>query len=83
VSSLPLKIAFTTLSDPAHPVTGEDLLAEWETVHGISFPRRSTVYRGGVRVAEAKEARSFLNSGLKVTDLAAKPPDLKPVLSSR
>jgi hypothetical protein len=83
VSSLPVKIGFTTLSDPAHPVTGEDVLAEWETVQGIRFPRRWTVFRRGVRVAEAKEARSFVNNGLKVADLAAKPPDLKPVLPSR
>jgi hypothetical protein len=83
VSSLPMKIEFTTLSDPARPDPGENVLTEWETVQGICFPRRWTVYRRGVRVAEAKEARSFVNSGLKVADLAAKPSDLKPVLPSR
>jgi hypothetical protein len=82
-SWLPVKLGFTTLSDPAHPVTGEDVLAEWETVQGIRFPRRFTVFRRGVRVAEAKEIRSFINSGLKPADLAAKPSDLKPVLSPR
>jgi hypothetical protein len=82
-SSLPMKISFTTLSNPARPVPCEDVLTEWETVQGIRFPRRWTVFRSGVRVAETKEARSFVNSGLKVADLAAKPPDLKPVLSSR
>jgi len=82
-SSLPVKIAFTTLSDPARPDPGENVLSEWHTVQGIRFPRRWTVFRRGVRVAEAKEARSFVNSGLKVEDLAAKPSDLKPVLSTR
>ena len=82
-SSLPSRMRFTTLSDPAHPVIGEDVIAEWETVQGIRFPRRWTVFRSGVRVAEAKEARSIVNSGLKTADLAARPPDLKPVLPSR
>jgi hypothetical protein len=83
VSSLPVKLRFTTLSDPAHPVPGEEVTTEWETVQGIRFPRRWTVFRSGVRVAEAKDARSFVNSGLKLSDLTAKPPDSKPVLSSR
>ena len=67
----------------AHPASGEDVPTEWETVQGIRFPRRWTVFRSGVRVVEAKEARSFVNSGLKPADLAAKPPDLKPALSWR
>lgn len=82
-SSLPARIRFTTLSDPDHPVSGEDVFAAWDTVQGIRFPHRWTVFRSGVRVAEAKEARAFVNSGLKPADLAAKPPDLKPVLSWR
>jgi hypothetical protein len=82
-SSLPVKISFITLSDPAHPIRSDELTTEWETVQGIRFPRRWTVFRGGVRVAEAKDARSVVNSGLELADLAAKPPDLKPVLSSR
>jgi hypothetical protein len=82
-SSLPVKISTITLSDPAHPTPSDELTTEWETVQGIRFPRRWTVFRSGVRVAEAKDARSVVNSGLKLADLAAKPPDLKPVLSSR
>jgi hypothetical protein len=82
-SSLPVKMGFTTLSDPEHPDHGENVLAEWDTAQGIRFPRRWTVFRSGVRVAEAKEARVFVNSGLKQADLAAKPADLKPVLSSQ
>jgi hypothetical protein len=82
-SSLPVKISTITLSDPAHPTPSDELTTEWETVQGIRFPRRWTVFRSGVRVAEAKDARSVVNSGLKLADLAAKPPDLKPVLSPR
>jgi hypothetical protein len=82
-SSLPVKVSMTTLSDPAHPRPSDELTTDWETVQGIRFPRRWTVFRSGVRVAEAKDARSVVNSGLKLADLTAKPPDLKPVLSSR
>jgi hypothetical protein len=82
-SGLPVKSEFTTLSDPAHPVRGENVFADWDTVQGIRFPRRWTVFRSGVRVGEAKEARTAVNSGLTLADLAAKPPDLKPVLPSR
>jgi hypothetical protein len=82
-SSLPVKISTITLADPAHPSPSDELTREWETVQGIHFPRRWTVFRSGVRVAEAKDARSIVNSGLELADLAAKPPDLKPVLSSR
>lgn len=82
-SSLPARIKFVTLSDPAHPTPGEDVFAEWETVQGIRFPRRYTVFRSGVRVAEAKDVRTSVNVGLSPSDLAAKPPDLKPVLPSR
>jgi hypothetical protein len=82
-SSLPDRIKFVTLSDPARPTPGEDVFAEWETVQGIRFPRRYTVLRSGVRVAEAKDVRTSVNVGLRPADLAAKPPDLKPVLPSR
>jgi len=82
-SGLPVKSEFTTLSDPAHPVRGENVFADWDTVQGIRFPRRWTVFRSGVRVGEAKEARTAVNSGLTLADLATKPPDLKPVLPSR
>src|SRR5437762_13477628 len=31
---LPVKISKLTLSDPAHPVPGDEVIAEWETVQG-------------------------------------------------
>ena len=52
-SSLPVKISTITLSDPAHPIPSAELTTEWETVQGIRFPRRWTVFRSGVRVADA------------------------------
>jgi len=83
VSSLPIKTAFISLSDPARPVPSEEVVAEWETVQGIRFARRWSVFRSGIRVATATVDETRLNSGLEPTDLAAKPPDFKPVLSSR
>lgn len=82
-SMLPQRITFTTLSDPAHPVTGQDVTTEWATVKGIRVPRRWTVLRSGLRVAEAKDATTAIDTGLQVEDLAAKPADLKPVMSGR
>jgi hypothetical protein len=80
VSWLPVKTTFISLSDPAHPIPGETVTTEWETVQGIRFSRHWTVFRSGVRVGEVKDARSFVNSGLKLADLTAKPSDSKPVL---
>jgi hypothetical protein len=81
-SFLPLKIAKLTLSDPARPIPGEEVIAEWETVQGIRFPRRWTVSRSGVRVAEILATHSIVNGGLSPAELELRPPDFKPVLSS-
>jgi hypothetical protein len=83
VSSLPVKTTSVSLADPAHPIPSEEVTTEWETVQGIRFARRWSVSRSGVRVAEATVVQTKLNSGLKPADLAAKPSDLKPVLSLR
>jgi hypothetical protein len=83
VSSLPAKIASISLSDPAHPIPSDEVTTEWETVQGLRFARRWTVFRSGVRVAEGTVERTTVNSGLKQMDLAAKPADLRPVLASR
>jgi len=82
-SFLPLKITSISLSDPAHPVASDEVTTEWETVQGLRIGRRWTVFRSGVRVAEAAVERTTVNTGLTPTDLSAKPPDLKPVLISR
>ena len=70
-----------SLADPAHPTPSAEVVGEWETVQGIRFARRWTVFRSGVRVAEAIEARHAVNAGLKPADLAAPPPDSKPDVS--
>jgi hypothetical protein len=82
VSSLPVKIGTISLSDPAHPIPSDEVTTDWETVQGLRFPRHWTVLRNGIRVAEAKDARSFVNRGLKLSDLMAKPADSKPAFSS-
>jgi len=82
-SFLPTKITSISLADPAHPVPSDEVTTEWETVQGLRFARRWTVFRNGVRVAEATVERTAVNSGLQRADLAAKPPDFRPVLSSR
>src|SRR5215831_11550291 len=82
VSSLPIKTNSMSGADPAHPVPKEDVVMEWETVQGIRFPRHWTVFRAGLRVAEATLELTRLNGGLKLEDLSAKPSDFKPVVSS-
>ena len=82
-SSLPVKINTLSGADPANPVPREEIITEWETVQGIRFPRHWTVFRSGLKVAEATLQSTKLNGGLKLEELAAKPADSKPVLSSR
>ena len=71
-----------TLSDPAHPTSRDSVMSEWVSVGGLRFPSRFTVFRSGIRVAEATGIdETRVNSGLKVEDLSAKPPDRKPVFA--
>jgi len=81
-SFLPAKISTISLADPAHPIPSDEVTTEWETVQGLRFARRWTVFRGGVRVAEATVERTAVNTGLQHGDLAAQPSDFRPVLSS-
>ncbi len=81
-SSLPVKTTSISLADPAHPIPSETVVMEWETVQGIHFAKHWKVLRNGIRVAEATVEQTKLNGGLKLEDLAAKPSDLKPVLSN-
>jgi len=83
VSSLPVKTTSISLADPAHPIPSDEVVMGWETVQRIHFAHRWSVYRSGVRVAEATVERTTVNSGLKAADLAAMPPDMKPVMASR
>ena len=79
-SSLPSKTTNISLSDPANPVPSEEVVTEWETVEGIRFARRWSVYRRGALVADAVVETTRLNGGLRRTDMEAKPADLRPVL---
>jgi len=81
-SSLPVRTTSISLADPAHPILSETVVMEWETVQGIRFAKHWKVLRNGIRVAEAMVEQTKLNGGLKLEDLAAKPSDLKPVLSN-
>ena len=82
-SWLPVQTNTMSGADPAQPVPREEIVTEWETVQGIRFARHWTVFRSGLKVAEATLELTKLNGGLKLEDLAAKPSDSKPVLSSR
>jgi len=82
VSWLPVRTTSISLADPAHPIPSETVTTEWETVQGIRFARRWSVFRSGVRIAEATVEQTRVNNGLKPADLAAKPHDLRPVLST-
>jgi hypothetical protein len=82
-SWLPVKTNTMSGADPAQPVPREEVVTEWETVQGIRFARHWTVFRSRLKVAEATLEFTKLNGGLKLEDLAAKPGDSKPVLSSR
>ncbi len=82
-SWLPIRTTSISLSDPAHPVSSDTVTTEWETVQGMRFARRWTVFRSGVRVAEATVEWTRVNTGLKPGDLIATPVDRRPVFSSR
>jgi hypothetical protein len=83
LTSLPVKTTSISLADPAHPIPSDEVVAEWETVQGIKFARRWTVYRNGARVAEATVERTAVNADLEAGDLGVPPPDMKPVLAAR
>src|SRR5262245_12891827 len=82
-SWLPVQTNTMSGADPAQPVPREEIVTEWETVEGVRFARHWTVFRSSLKVAEATLELTKLNGGLKLEDLAAKPSDSKPVLSSR
>ncbi len=82
-TGLPLKETTLSLADPAHPVPSETRFEEWQTVKGIRFPRRTAIFRSGVRLVEITVERIELSKGLRRDDLSAKPEDLNPVLSAK
>jgi hypothetical protein len=81
VTFLPVKSEWISLADSGHPVPNEQRFEQWRAVDGVKFPWRITSFQSGNRVAEITVEQIKLNSGLKPSDLAIKPPDLKPVMS--
>jgi len=79
VSGLPLRNNSIAPTDPAHPPTSGMIFEGWTTVQGVKFAtRRANFSQGGS--AEITSDFIVVNRGLNLADLAAKPPDLKPVL---
>jgi len=78
---LPVKQTGISLSDPNHPVPSETRLEQWQAVDGVKFPHHITKFQNGRKVAEITLERIELNSGIRPSDLAIKPMDLKPVMS--
>ncbi len=81
VTFLPVKQTGISLADPNHPVPSEARVEQWRTIDGVKFPGRVSSFHSGKKVAEITEEEIRLNSGIKLEDLAAKPVDLKPVMS--
>jgi hypothetical protein len=77
---LPIKETQISHSDRDHPATIETKVAQWQTFDGVKFPGLVTKVRNGIKLAEITADSTKINSGLKVADLAAKPPDNKPVM---
>jgi hypothetical protein len=77
---LPLKETQVSHSDPDHPATLETKFAQWQTVDGVKFPGVITKVRNGIKLAKITADSTKINSGLKIADLAAQPPDKKPVM---
>lgn len=80
---LPVKQTGISLADPNHPVPSETRFEQWQTVNGVKFPGRISNFHAGRKLAEITVQEIRLNSGIKPSDLAIKPADLKPVLSGQ
>ena len=80
-SALPVVERTLSLAAPDRPSWFETRLSDWISVDGVRFPRRSEVFFNGARLAAITVTSVRLNSGLSIADLAAKPPNLTPVVS--
>jgi hypothetical protein len=82
-TGLPVEETTVSLADPAHPVASETRFEEWQSVQGIRFPRRTGIFRNGVRLGEITVEQIVVNTGLRPEDLSTKPADLNPVQSPK
>jgi hypothetical protein len=80
ISGLPLRNGSISPPDPTHPAHSGMRFEGWMTVRGVKFPSRRANFHDGARLAEITADSIIVNGGLKQSDLAAKPSDLKPVL---
>jgi len=81
-SSLPAKLTTISLSDPDHPTASETRFEQWEAFGGVKFPQRITIFHGAAKLAEITAEQTVVNRGIQRDALAAKPQDLKPVMSA-
>jgi hypothetical protein len=80
-SALPLVERTLSLAIPNRPLLFETRLSDWMSVDQLRLPRRSEVFHNGARLAAITVVSVRLNSGLSIGDLAAKPPNLTPVVA--
>jgi hypothetical protein len=81
ISFLPVKSRSVSLADPDHPSPSEADTLAWIKVQGVNFPARIHNVNSGDGSAEGTTKKIVVNSGLDPQVLAAKPADLKPVLT--
>jgi hypothetical protein len=83
VTRVPVKQEGTSHADPNHPVSAYTLRDQWRTIDGVNFPGRIQNFHDGKMLAEINVEVMQVNREISWRDLAAKPPDLKPVISGR
>jgi len=83
LSSLPLKSAGVSLSDPDHPVPAEMRYDGWKEVSGVRFSTHRVNYHSDVKRGEVTTEDIRVNSGLRPPELASKPVDFAPDISRR
>jgi hypothetical protein len=81
VTFLPVKETGTSRPGPDQRASVETRLEQWQARDGVKFPGIIAKFHNHTKLAEIKVEMTRLNSGLKESDLAVKPPNLKPVMS--
>jgi|ERR1700684_4453218 hypothetical protein len=81
VTFLPLKQSEILHAGSDHPVHQELRFEQWEASGGVKFPKRISNFHDGSKRAVITADLTRLNSGIKPSDLANKPADLRPVMS--
>jgi len=83
MSLLPESQTATSHSDANHPVREELRFEKWQVSDGVKFPRHLFSFHEGRKTEEGTVEYVLLNRGIKVSDLAVKPTEVrvKPVLA--